>query len=225
MLKEIEMLVHGYETFRDSYFNGDNGLYEKLVAEGQKPKILMIACSDSRVDPAIVLGCEPGDLFVVRNVANLVPPCEESDQGYHGTSAALEFGIKALKIKHIVLFGHTRCGGIQSLFEEKQENKERLSFIEKWMELARPAFEKVQQEHIHSSLEKKMTTCEQYSLLHSLENLMSFDWIREKVEAKQLLLHAWHFDIQTGLIYAHDPHANNFKPLVQKTLQALHAKI
>lgn len=220
MLDEFEMLVQGYAAFRDSYFNGDNGLYGKLVEEGQKPKIMMIACSDSRVDPAIVLGCQPGDLFVVRNVANLVPPCE-SDQGYHGTSAALEFGIKALKIKHVVLFGHTRCGGIQSLFEVPQENKEKLSFIEKWMGLARPAFEKVQQEHTHLPLEDKITTCEQYSLLNSLENLMSFDWIREKVETNQLFLHAWYFDIQTGLIYAHDPHTTIFKPLVQENLQAL----
>ncbi|AIL12481.1 hypothetical protein IM40_01380 [Candidatus Paracaedimonas acanthamoebae] len=223
MLDEFEMLVQGYENFRDSYFNGGNSLYEKLVEEGQKPKILMIACSDSRVDPAIVLGCQPGDLFVVRNVANLVPPCE-SDQGYHGTSAALEFGIKALKIKHVVLFGHTRCGGIQSLFEVAQENKEKLSFIEKWMGLARPAFEKVQQEHAHLSLEDKITTCEQYSLLNSLENLMSFDWIQTKVKAKQLFLHAWYFDIQTGLIYAHDTYINDFKPLVQETSQILCAK-
>jgi carbonic anhydrase len=219
MLNEFEMLVQGYAAFRDSYFNGDNALYEKLAAEGQKPKILMIACSDSRVDPAIVLGCQPGDLFVVRNVANLVPPCER-DQGYHGTSAALEFGIKALKIQHVVLFGHTRCGGIQSLFEEAHDKKEHLSFIEKWMGLARPAYEKVQQEHAHLPLEEKITTCEQYSLLNSLENLMSFEWIQKKVEEKHLFLHAWYFDIQTGLIYAHDPQSNDFKPLVQETLEA-----
>lgn len=221
MLDEFQKLVQGYATFRDSYFNGGNGLYEKLVAEGQKPKILVIACSDSRVDPAIVLGCQPGDLFVVRNVANLVPPCE-SDQGYHGTSAALEFGIKALNIKNIVLFGHTRCGGIQSLFETSQENKEKLSFIKKWMGLAQPAFERVQQEHSSLSLEDKITTCEQYSLLNSLENLMSFEWIREKVEAGNLFLHAWYFDIQTGLIYAHDSQVNSFKPLMQDDLQTLH---
>lgn len=220
MLDEFQKLVQGYATFRDSYFNGDNSLYEKLVAEGQKPKILVIACSDSRVDPAIVLGCQPGDLFVVRNVANLVPPCE-SDQGYHGTSAALEFGIKALNIKHIVLFGHTRCGGIQSLFAPPQQNKEKLSFIKKWMGLAQPAFERVQQEHSHLSLEDKITACEQYSLLNSLENLMSFDWIREKVDASHLFLHAWYFDIQTGLIYAHDPQVNSFKPLMQDDLQTL----
>lgn len=213
MTDEFNMLVQGYVAFRNSYFNGGNDLYEKLVAEGQKPKILMVACSDSRVDPAIVLGCQPGDLFVVRNVANLIPPCE-SDHGYHGTSAALEFGIKALEIKNIVLFGHRRCGGIQSLFDEPQKNKEKLSFIEKWMGLARPAFEKVQQEHTHLSREDKIMTCEQYSLLNSLENLMSFDWIQERVNAKQLFLHAWYFDIQSGLIHVYDTLDNSFKPLV-----------
>ncbi len=221
MQDELEVLVQGYATFRNSYFNGDNELYEKLVVEGQKPKVLMIACSDSRVDPAIVLGCQPGDLFVVRNVANLVPPCE-SDNGYHGTSAALEFGIKSLKTNHIVIFGHARCGGIQSLFETSQEEKDKLSFIKKWMELAQPAYERVQQEHAHLSQKEKMTTCEQYSLLNSLENLMSFEWIQERVKAQQLFLHAWYFDMQTGLIYAYDKHTNDFKPLVKEVTQELY---
>lgn len=112
MPKEIDRLVRGYQAFRSHYFNRDNPIFEKLVYHGQHPKALMIACSDSRVDPAIIMNAQPGDLFIIRNVANLVPPYEDDDT-YHGTSAALEFGVCILNIRHIVIFGHTQCGGIR----------------------------------------------------------------------------------------------------------------
>src|SRR5437879_1167433 len=107
MPKEIENLIQGYQRFRSHYFSDSNSTFEDLTRWGQRPKILMIACSDSRVDPALVMNCQPGDLFVIRNVANLVPPYED-DQSYHGTSAALEFGVCELDIRHIILFGHTQ---------------------------------------------------------------------------------------------------------------------
>src|SRR5688572_23579543 len=104
MLSEIDYLIEGYKKFRQEYFEDNQALYESLAKKGQKPRYIVVACSDSRVDPAILMNCQPGDLFVIRNVANLVPPCE-FDSHYHGTSAALEFGICNLKIQHVIILG------------------------------------------------------------------------------------------------------------------------
>ncbi len=129
----ITPLIEGYKQFRSKYFGKSKSL-EKLVTHDQKPKILVISCSDSRVDPAIILGSKPGELFVVRNVANLVPPFE-SDLKHHGTSAALEFGVLDLEVKHIIVLGHTHCGGIRALMEAP-ENTPPSNFITAWMDIA-----------------------------------------------------------------------------------------
>ena len=113
-MKSLDELVAGFHRFQQRYFQSERKLYEKLMLQGQAPKVMVVACCDSRVDPAIVTDCDPGDLFVVRNVANLVPPCEEGG-GYHGTSAALEFAVRCLRVEHVIVMGHTRCGGIRAL--------------------------------------------------------------------------------------------------------------
>ena len=111
MPKEVQSLIEGYRSFRQQYLENNKSRYDQLVHQGQRPKMLVIACSDSRVDPAVLTQAEPGDLFVIRNVANLVPPYEADTTYYHGTSAALEFGICGLGIRHIVICGHSQCGG------------------------------------------------------------------------------------------------------------------
>lgn len=212
MPKAIGTLLKGYKKFREHYYSDANVLFEDLVRRGQRPKILMIACSDSRVDPALVLNSQPGDLFMIRNVANLIPPYE-NDQAYHGTSAALEFGVCVLGIRHVILFGHTQCGGIQSLLESSPEKLKEKGFITKWMELARPAHQAVLDFHSSHSLEEKITLCGQYSLINSLKNLMTFPWINEKVQAGNLALHAWNFDLSRGSLEAFDPNENCFKEI------------
>lgn len=212
MTKDIDTLLEGYRKFREQYYGESNLLFEDLVRWGQRPKILMIACSDSRVDPALVLNSQPGDLFMVRNVANLIPPFED-DQAYHGTSAALEFGICVLGIQHVILFGHTQCGGIQSLFESSSQKPKEKSFITKWMELARPAHQAILDLHGNQSLEEKVTLCGQYSLINSLNNLMTFPWINAKVHDGSLTLHAWNFDLTKGKLEAFDPQENRFKTI------------
>lgn len=212
----IDNLIAGYQDFRSQYFGGTNSMFEKLVKFGQKPKVLIIACSDSRVDPAIVTNCQPGDLFVVRNVANLVPPYEH-DNGYHGTSAALEFGVQALNIQHIIIFGHTECGGIRSLFE--QANTATPSeFIAKWMELAKRAHDFVVEHDADKSIEQKTLLCGQLSLMNSLHNLHTFPWIKEKLQTKSLTIHAWNFDLETGIIHDFDANKNRFVELQASTL-------
>jgi carbonic anhydrase len=209
MKKEIASLIEGYQKFREHYFDKDDSAFAELVRRGQQPKILMIACSDSRVDPALVMNCQPGDLFVIRNVANLVPPYQD-DQSYHGTSAALEFGVCVLGIEHVILFGHTQCGGIQSLLEHSHE-KCGQSFLTKWMELAKAAHDAVVDYHDKESLEEKIILCGHYSLINSLKNLQSFPWIAERVQKGSLSLHAWNFDMARGLLEEYDAEQNCFR--------------
>lgn len=215
MSKDIEHLIQGYQEFRRQYFNGQNSAFEDLVRCGQKPKVLIIACSDSRVDPAIVMNCQPGDLFVIRNVANLVPPYED-DTSYHGTSAALEFGVCSLEIRHVILFGHTQCGGIQALLERSPKECQEKSFINKWMDLARPAQEAVLTHHQDLPFEEKTTLCGRYSLINSLNNLQTFPYISERVARGSLYLHAWNFNLSQGVLETYNPIDNSFTALTNE---------
>lgn len=214
MFQEIKKLIDGDKEFRKRFFSSNNTLFNELVSRGQQPKTMVIACSDSRVDPAMMFDCQPGDLFVVRNVANLIPPCENNDT-YHGTSAALEFGTRFLKVEHIIILGHTQCGGIQALLESTSSvlDKKEHNFIAKWMELARPAYDQTIAEHSNAPREEQITLCEQYSLINSLNNLHSFPWIQQRVQNKQLSLHAWYFDLTSGHIHAYDQQQQNWTVL------------
>ncbi len=205
MAVEIKQLIDGNKKFRTKYFGENRALFDELVLQGQRPKIMIIACSDSRVDPAMVFNCQPGQLFVVRNIANLIPPCENNDT-YHGTSAALEFGITFLEVDHVIMFGHTQCGGIRALVESDQAvvDKNNHGFIAKWMEIARPAYDKVIATHSDASVQDKATVCMQYALINSLNNLKSFPWIKDRVQSGKLSLHAWYFDLSIGGIHQYD---------------------
>jgi carbonic anhydrase len=198
MPKSIENLIEGYKHFKEEYFNKNRNLFDNLITKGQRPKVLFVACSDSRVDPAIVTNATPGDLFVIRNVANLVPPYEDKDNAsYHGTSAALEFGVCSLNIKHIVVFGHSKCGGMNSLFDNSNNNK---GFIAKWMQIASVSRDFVNQNYSTLDDSDKSDLCGKYSLINSVNNLKTFPWIRSRLKDGRLNIHAWHFDIANGNI-------------------------
>jgi carbonic anhydrase len=205
-----QQLIEGFSRFREKHFAEDDALFRELVEQGQTPKILVVACCDSRVDPALVLDCAPGDLFVIRNVANLVPPAENQGQ-YHGTSAALEFGVRKLNIEHIIVLGHAHCGGIRALLEGgvKQED----SFIAEWMGIARAAQQHVQQAFADATVEQRNRACEQRAILVSLNNLMTFSWIRERVERGALTLHGWYFDIENGQLLGYNATTHQFETM------------
>ncbi|MFT6077623.1 MAG: carbonic anhydrase [Myxococcota bacterium] len=207
MSDNLEYVISGYKKFRQKYFEGSDNLYENLK-KGQKPKVLVIACSDSRVDPAIILNCKPGDLFVVRNVANLVPPYE-NDGGHHGTSAALEFGILSLGIKHIIVLGHSSCGGIGALVEDSLKIKEE-NFISKWMEIAKPALQKTIENYPEVSIKEQVSHCTKFALINSLNNLLTFPWIKEKAQIKELSVHSWYFNLNNGIIEEFDEKKQEF---------------
>ncbi len=207
----IAKLLAGFRTFREGHFEPRRAIYEQLVDEGQKPRVALIACSDSRIDPTLELQAEAGELFVVRNVANLVPPHEEGG-GLHGTSAALEFAVEHLGVEHIVVLGHAHCGGIRSLFRDAVEDDDRFQFIAPWMSLVRSAHRRVEATMPDASEDERARACEQSAVLVSLENLMTFPAIRERVGEGRLRLHGWYIDIRAGELHIYDPRAQKFEP-------------
>jgi len=209
-MSNIDQFIAGYQRFHENYFVGDEPLFGSL-SQGQNPDTLVIACSDSRVDPAIVMDAKPGDLFVVRNVANLVPPYEKGG-GYHGVSAALEFGVTGLNVRHIMVMGHRQCGGIKALAHGVPEGIDG-EFIRPWVSIAEPALKQVHQRHPNATPAEVACACELAGIIVSLENLMTFPFIKSRVEAGTLTLHGWYFDIETGVMSAYDPETLSFQKL------------
>jgi len=203
-------LIEGFARFRKRHFARDDALFRELVEQGQSPRILVVSCCDARVDPSLILDCAPGDLFVVRNVANLVPPAENQGH-YHGTSAALEFGVCELNIEHVIVLGHAHCGGIRALLEGGTCRKG--AFVSKWMGIAAAACEQVTREFADAGDAARRRACEQQAILVSLDNLMTFHWIRERVEQGALALHGWYFDIECGELLGYNPASRKFEKL------------
>lgn len=193
-MAEIGKLIQGFKHFRTQYFVNDRSLYDELTTR-QSPKTLIIGCSDSRVDPALLTQSQPGDIFVVRNVANLVPPYERGG-GIHGVSAAIEFAVQDLQVENIIILGHAQCGGINAMIMGTHDHKD--SFIGKWVSIARPAKARVLAANPNSSLQELRSEFEKQSVVVSLENLMSFPFIAEKVQNGKLEIHGWYFDMQSG---------------------------
>lgn len=208
-------MVDGYHRFRDRYASGDSSVMYKLAIEGQKPTSMIVACCDSRVDPALILQCDPGELFVVRNVANIVPPYEK-DNHHHGTSAALEFGIKFLEVKHLILLGHSQCGGLKALLAGASfpEN----DFISSWVSLIDSYQQDGTQQEMatltddaHQPLSED--SCAKLSLHRSYKNCLTFPWIKERLEKENMQIHRWFFDIKTGLLWTFNQASEQFETL------------
>ncbi|MGE4553445.1 MAG: carbonic anhydrase [Desulfovibrionaceae bacterium] len=209
MPHRIAKFITGFKRFQENYFCADPRLFGELRT-GQRPKVLMIACSDSRVDPAILTGCEPGDIFVVRNVGSLVPPYAP-DAAYHGISAAIEYAIRKLEVEHAIVLGHSCCGGIHALLAGPDKETE---FIDQWMNIAAPAKARVDEALAGAEPEIRAKACEEAAVLVSLENLLSFPWVRRRVDEGRLMLHGWYFDLGTGDLLGYLPQTGAFEPLV-----------
>jgi len=211
MTTAVDKLVQGYCSYRDGAYEKSRPLIEDLVERGQHPEVAVIACSDSRVDPAILFQADPGDLFVVRNVANLVPPMEEEGT-YHGTSAALEFAVLGLGVKHLVVLGHAHCGGIK-LMMDAQPGTSSFKYVSPWVSMLAAAHRRVLATMGQADEKERTRACEQNAVLVSLENLTTFDWVRDRVEAGELQLHGWYVDIAVPQLSAYDWESGKFKPL------------
>jgi len=210
----VKVLIDGYKRFYKKSFEKKQEFYGNLSKEGQSPKFLVISCCDSRVHPAQIMDTNPGDIFVIRNVANLVP-VNEPDGKSHGTSAAMEFAVKHLNVKHIIVLGHSQCGGIKTLMEGEHFSNE-YSFVDPWMGIAKNARLSVLEKHKGKSFEEQCTYCEKASIEISLNNLMTFPWIKEKCDSGKLNIHGWYFNIKTGALLGH--RGEEFIPVGELTL-------
>lgn len=212
----LTRIAAGFTRFQERWYNGCDAPFTKLL-DGQSPKVMLIACSDSRVDPAILLDAAPGSLFVVRNVGNLVPPYEP-DNRHHGVSAALEYGVRFLDIPDIMIMGHAHCGGFESLYDP--ERREASSFIHIWMDQALEAKRIVDATMPDADHETRAAACAMWGVRLSLRNLMTFPWIKDKVEQGALRLHGLYFDMNSGTLLRFDPQEGRFVSLVAGTCNA-----
>ncbi len=209
-------LITGFKKFHSKYFLERTKLYQTLTEKGQSPEVLVIACSDSRNDPALITQSEPGDMFVIRNVAAIVPPYQPDGQ-YHGTSAAIEFAIKGLQVKDIVVMGHALCGGVNALLSGKDATRD-FEFLTHWMKIGAAARDMVLKELGSCDKNIQQRALEQAVILTSLNNLMTFPWIRDGVAAGRITLHGWYFDMVTGQMLGLDFTTGLFNDLSQTSL-------
>jgi carbonic anhydrase len=189
----MDDLIDGYRRFRSGTWRSERGRFEQLSRLGQKPRALVIACSDSRTDPQMVFNAAPGELFVIRNVANLAPPYGPDDKP-HGISAAIEFAVRALRVSEIVIMGHAMCGGIRALLDGAPA--EVSDFVGQWVRIAEPARARA----TAVPADERQHFCEHEAVRLSLANLMTFPWIRSAVEAGELALYGCYFDIRSGVL-------------------------
>lgn len=213
-MADIATFLAGFERFREKYFAGDDSVYSRL-RQGQSPRALVISCCDSRADPGMLMGAGPGDIFVVRNVANLVPPYRNGAE-MPGIRADIEFAVKSLNVEHIIILGHSGCGGIRALMDGEGITENHYEFIGTWVTIAKAARERVLRELAGEPDAVQARACGQWAISLSLDNLLSFPWIRERVEEGTMALHGWYFDIDAGELLGYSPETLTFAPLVAK---------
>jgi len=202
-------LIDGYRAFLVSRLRHEQDRYRALSESGQSPQIMVIGCCDSRVSPEVIFDARPGELFVVRNVANIVPPYEP-DARAHGVSAALEFGVAALKVKHIVVLGHAQCGGVRA-FAEDAEPLSPGDFIGNWMKLMTPAAAKISRAGLSPA--NYLTRLEQANVVNSLDNLMTFPRLAKMIERGMVAVHGAYFGVATGELSVRDEKTGAFAPV------------
>lgn len=220
--RDISHLLAGIQRFRERFYGKNNELMQQLVDVGQAPPALVISCSDSRVDPTLLSDAEPGQLFVVRNVANLVPPYDPAHH-FDGAGAAIEYAVRDLKVDHIIVLGHAHCGGIKAMLGAAGGQWPERDFIGNWVSMALDASRLQLSDKgedgqpVQASLERLKSNpalVERASVVGSLKNLMSYPWVRERVEASTLVLHGWWFDLDTGDLWATEPGGTQLMPVI-----------
>lgn len=212
-MADVTKFISGIENFQQQHF-GENSELAASLKCGQKPQALMIGCCDSRVDPALLTDSAPGDLFILRNIANLVPPYKKNDD-YHGVSSSIEYAVCYLDVSDIIVMGHSHCGGIGALMQSVNGEEEG-EFIGKWVNIAASARDKVITEMADKSVAEQARACEKEAILVSLRNLMTFPWVKERVSRGKLSLHGWYYNIGTGQLKYYNPHIGAFEVLVER---------
>ncbi|MDE2331599.1 MAG: carbonic anhydrase [Bradyrhizobium sp.] len=203
-----QRLLDGYRSFTTQRLPAEQSRYRELSVHGQSPEVMVIGCCDSRVSPEAIFDAGPGELFVMRNIANLVP-IYQPDANAHGVSAALEFAVNVLRVKHIVVLGHAQCGGIRA-FIDKAAPLSPGDFIGRWMAMFAKPGEKVEQRE-RETMQEFTVRIEKAAVLRSLENLMTFPFVRTAVERGEMILHGAYFGVAEGTLFVLDPVRKDFK--------------
>lgn len=205
-------LVNRYHGWKATTFAENKGWYKRLAEEGQRPRAMVISCCDSRVHVTSIFGADQGEFFIHRNIANLVPPFNP-DGEYHGTSATIEYAVAALKVSHIVVLGHSGCGGIEGCYNMCSGHAPDLdkpsSFVGRWMDILRPGFSRLGE----GTDDERKQMLEKEAVLISLENLMTFPFVKEAVEKDELSLHGVWNDIGDGSLEGYEPSSGKFLPV------------
>ncbi len=207
-----ESLTDRYRRFRQRHFVQNADHYEELATHGQNPETMVISCSDSRVDPETIFSAMPGELFIVRNVANLVPPYETGGK-YHGVSTAVEFAVMNLRIKNLIVMGHSGCGGIKAALDQSAAIQTEAQFISRWMSMLDDARLSVLSSHQNSPQAIKQEALEKEGIKQAIKNLRTFPFVRDQEERGRLSLHGAHFDIRSGTLTVLNHSRGTFYPL------------
>lgn len=201
----INKLIKGYQNFYHNYKADEEHLLRKL-SNSQTPSTVIIACSDSRVDPAMITNANYGDIFVIRNIANIVPPNLDTHDSHHGTSSALEYAVSHLNVDNLIVMGHSNCGGIKALLNTDFETKDS-GFIQEWLKIIKDVKDKTPD---NLTDDEKLHFCEKESIKQSLENAKTFDFIKEKHDTGKLKILGWYFDLESGKMYQYDEGIHDF---------------
>ncbi|MEA3314637.1 MAG: carbonic anhydrase [Campylobacterota bacterium] len=209
---DITNIIKGNKRFRELHFPKLEDRFDDLVENGQKPKILFICCSDSRVVPDLIVDSKPGDLFVLRNIGNFVPPYK-NDTDFHGSSAAIEYAVSVLEVEDIIVCGHSHCGACASLYQDLKD-EENLVHVNKWLELGKNAKVNIDIQTLKKKKRNKiLRKTEKDSIKYQLSNLLTYPDVLRKIKSKKLNIHGWYYKIEDGIISCYDKENNNFKDL------------
>ena len=212
----LENLIKGNEDFKNNKFPQMEKELQDLVKYGQHPEIMFIGCSDSRVTPDLMLNTKPGDMFILRNVGNFVPPFKH-DEDFHGSAAAIEFAIAVLKVKHIIICGHSHCGACKSLYEEIPDT-DSLVHVKTWLNLGMKAKERTLKNKKFTTEEEMYRATERNSIRHQLDNLLTYPDVKRLLEKGELQIHGWYYNIATGAIEYYKKEEDIFRPLSELNL-------
>ncbi|WP_126976436.1 carbonic anhydrase [Frigidibacter oleivorans] len=205
-------LIQRYHGWRATTFAENRSWYRRLAEDGQRPRAMIISCCDSRVHVTSLFGADSGEFFIHRNIANLVPPYAP-DGEQHGTSAAVEYAVTSLKVSHLIVMGHSQCGGVRGCHDmcsgHAPQLEERTSFVGRWMDILRPGYERI----VHLPEDERVQALEREAVVISLENLMTFPFVRDAVTAGDLSLHGLWNDIGDGTLMQYETASNSFEPV------------
>jgi carbonic anhydrase len=211
----VQQLIEGVHKFRNDEFGNYKKLFRRLSQKGQNPHTLFITCSDSRVLAELITHSQPGDLFVVKNIGNIVPPASAIGDT-NSTAAAIEFAVENLRVDDIVICGHSQCGAISALLGNPPIS-DRSPHLRDWLKLASPVLEMLKKDYAHlHDFEARSTAAAEENVLFGLDNLHSYPCVQDRLADGSLRLHGWFFRIATAELYAYDPETRQFAPLVQE---------